>query len=406
MNTWGREAFACHPHSLFGPMAVAACGENGPGTSYPTGGANTADVWPPLAYTTLANLSRPFFLFTDDPLYAVRGATVLLWVFGMGFLAKLMLQNGARKTQVFALAVTLTSLPSIGYFSSFISPYAAIPILTSYALWSYQWFLASMKREAFSLSRVHILKSIIAAIFPVVLVLSVPHTVSVIVSIAISLLIFLAIQFKPTTKCLNCRRLFSMAALSMFLLASAYLTKRFYDAIRVWRQIDYPPDVLPDAGVGTEFTHDPNWFGQALARAWSFFPNAINSPLPVPSTFGFFASFFTMIAVAFVVTTALGLTASSDKGALAIGVLLASPVSALFYYYTLSFEPPPRYGLALAFLGFSLLGLKRISGRASLTLSVLSLILFYLALTGDKIYIEQPCWSVGGDGYLELCEAS
>lgn len=402
MNTWGREAFACHPHHLYGSMALAACGENGPGTSYPTGGTNTAEGWPPLSYIVIANLARPFFLVVDDPLYASRGAVVVLWTLGMLALAALAVQRGMSKVQTVSWTLAVSALPGLGYFSSFVSPYSAVPILTAYAIWSFGWLVTLAEDLKVERTWRFSAKSLAVLLFPTVSVLTIPHSISVVIAISVGISIF-ALQslWRKKTKY---RAAFTLitAVLSAFLSATAYFAYRVYNRFNGSRVVPYPPDTLPDTPPPA-IEHDPDWIGQAVARAWNFFPNAIGSALPVPRALAFFSALLTALVVTVVVGSALGLLRSMDRGSLAIAVLTASPIGALIFYYTLSFEPPPRYGLPLAFLGFALLLTQPLAKRATTVLLILGLALTSSALVADPIYIEQPCWEVGPDGYLQQC---
>lgn len=405
MNTWGREAFACHPHHLYGPMAAAACGENGPGTSYPTGGANTADGWPPIAYTVIANLSRPFFLFTDDALFAVRFGVVSLWTLGMLVLVGLASRRGISKLQSLTAATAITVLPGIGYFSSFVSPYAALPILTAYAIWTYDWLLARLKNR-FSLDRRTIVEGLAAAAFPAITILTVPHSISVVIAVSIGIgLTALRHLFRKGSLRPSPRSV--LIGLSAALLTPlAYFVHRFYNAIRAWRTIEYPSDASPDVSDAVTSSHNSDWFAEAQARAWNFFPRAIDSALPVPDLYRFVATLLTFVVVGVVIARALRLLDSHDYGLLEIGIVIASPIGALIYYYSLSFEAPPRYGLPLALLGFSVLIVRKLPPRAIGVVVALATLLFVFAVRSDPIYIEQPCWEVGANGYLQLCESS
>ena len=405
MNTWGREAFACHPHQIYGPMAVAACGEFGPGSEYPTGGANTADGWPPLAYTAIANLSRPFFLFTDDALHAVRLGTALLWSFGMLCLFGLAKQRGVRKLQSLSAILAITALPGIGYFSSFVSPYAALPILTAYAIWTYDWLVEKLSQGNLFDPR-SLMKTAAALGFPAVAILAVPHSISVVVAISIGLGLNLLRNIFPLKTLRLEPRSLLLGISALLFTPAAYATNRFYNSIRAWRSIDYPTDTVPDVTDVVATGHDSNWFAQARSRTWDFFPNAINSALPVPEFFGFAATLLTLFVIAVVAARALTLMKSNDHGFFEIGILLASPISALVYYYSLSFEAPPRYGLPLALLGFCLIIVRKLPNRAIVAIVALSATLNVVAVQSDPIYIEQPCWQVGDSGYLELCESS
>lgn len=402
MNTWGREAFACHPHSLYGPMSVAGCGERGPGTSYPTGGSSTAAGWPPIAYFAIASLSRPFFLFFDDPLYAVRAGVVSLWALGFVALAFLARRIGSGKLQIIGASSALSALPGLGYFSSFVSPYSAIPLLTAYCLWVGFQLLQSPEKYLHFLPRFSPGRSLAIFSYPVVAVLTIPHSVTTVIALVggIIMLGFTKGIYRTPRKLVFSTLSASVA--SATLVALAFLAHRGFMWLVAERTVPFPPDTLQDPPLPS-VVHDSDWVGQLLFRAWNFFPNGINSALPVPRVGAFLASLLTWLVISVVVGRSAGLLESRDRGAFCLGVVVASPLGALLFYYTLTFEAPPRYGLPLAFLGFSLALFPPLVRRVTGILLLLGLLITGISLISDPIYIEQPCWKVGLSGFLEQC---
>lgn len=405
MNAWGREAFACHPHQLYGPMAQAACGENGPGNMYPTGGANTAEGWPPIAYVAIANLSRPIALFVDDPLHAARVGVVALWGLGMLCLAKLARKNGQSDAFIIGWVLAMSSLPGIAYFSSFVSPYSSIPLLAAYAIWSTLWIFQRLNDLKQPWTRADLVPATCALMFPAISVLTVPHSISIVIAISIALGLYAITNLNRKNPKESALRMVVASTTAFVLAFGANRAYRFYVSYNARRSIPYPVDTNPDVAPPT-MVHDQDWLGQGIQRAWDFFPNALHSALPVNRSFEFTSTLFIWGVVGVILAAALGLSSSRNAGFLATGVIVASPVSALVFYYSLTFEPPPRYGLPLALFGSAIVLIVPASRRATRIFLTLATILAVFAVVNEPIYIEQPCWQVGESGYLELCESS
>ena len=405
MNTWGREAFSCHPHQLHGSMALAACGENGPGYMYPTGGANTAEGWPPIAYVAIANLSRPIALFVDDPLHVARGGVVALWGLGMLCLAKIARKNGQSDAFIIGWVLAMSSLPGIAYFSSFVSPYSSIPLLAAYAIWSTLWIFQRLNDLKHPWTRADLVPAICALMFPAVSVLTVPHSISIVIAVSIALGLSAVGNLDRRQPTQSVLRILTALSVAFTIAVFANRAYRFYGSYNARRSIPYPSDTNKDPAPAA-LVHDQDWFGQGIKRSWDFFPNALHSALPVNRTFEFVSTLFVIGLVSLVVAIAIGHTSSKKAGFLAAGVIISSPISALVFYYSLTFEPPPRYGLPLAIFGAAIVLIVPARRQTNRILLTLALCLAALAVFNEPIYIEQPCWQVGDSGYLEHCQSS
>jgi hypothetical protein len=400
MNTWGREAFACHPHQLYGAMAQAACGENGPGTSYPTGGANTADGWPPLAYVVIANFARPFFIFVEDPLYTVRGAVVLTWSLGMVALACLAITFGIRRIQIVAWIAAVTALPAIGYFSAFVTPYSLLPLLVACLLWSFKE-LHRLITQREKKTRREILQSVIAVSLVVLSTLAIPHAIAVVGALALGLT-FEFLKSWSATRLKSWRQLLSDALLPPFLALGALVSFSVYRRLNALRSVPYPSDTRPDVGDPLP-EREIDLIRDMTSVAWRFFPGGLRSELPVDQALSFLSDLAIFLVVTIIVASALNLLRRNQFGSLSLGVLIASPLAGTFFFYELGFETPLRYGLPLALFAVALSVMVPLRKPALTALFVLSLLLTISALRADPIYIQSQCMEVGPSGFLVPC---
>lgn len=401
MNTWGRQAFACHPHHLYGPMALSPCGVDGPGYNYPTGGASTAESWPPGAYVIIATLSAPFHLLFADPLFAVRAGVVLTWSLGTALIGIRALRSSRNLVSTTGWVLALSSLPATGYFSSFVSPYCILPLVCFYSLWLFDqaenFFSQCQPRSKLKLA----VTGLGFLMFPFALMFSIPHSISIVIAVSFAIFFSSLLHFKGKPFRQSVQRFLVFGTISFFLVFLARWAHNFYNRVNASRSIPWPVDTVPDAGA-SPLEHDPNWIYQIVVRAWNFFPMSLNDPLPNSYLIEFVVSLLTVLIVALIVGSSLGILQHNELP-LAAGILVSSPIAGLLFYYALNFEPPPRYGIALSIFSIAICAKIRTNKISSVVILILAIALGVLALSSPQIYLEQPCWMIGDEGFLEVC---
>ena len=289
MNDWAKTAFSCYPVSLLGISTDVPCGELGAGARYPTGGTNTAAIWPPVYYILAALFMAPIkFLFgVSDNLFAARFATSIIWAAGTSLLSLFVFKKSRSFLLGLTFALLTTSLSLFGQSASFVSPHSTVPLLlfggVTLAFWLDRNLRVTQQGDFWELGKWRnsvgqfFLWLAVVFLFGLALSLTVPHAFPLLLIVGIY--VFAGAFGKPIGSTLGItRRLAITFALLGFSGIGFLIARNFW----VWqssaRSTAFPEDVnLAAADVDAPATY-PDIFQQIFTLWWDFWPQGLQNP--------------------------------------------------------------------------------------------------------------------------------
>jgi hypothetical protein len=362
MNDWAKIAFSCYPVSSLGIMTFVPCGEVGPGALYPTGGTNSASVWPPIYYIIIAILMAPIKLLfgLTDNLLAARYATALIWAIGSSLLSFFIY----RKSKSFMLGATFamlsTALSLFGQSASFVSPHSLVPLLlfggVSIAVWlDRELKTVSTDYSIRNLKPMPILKRGLLWLTPIVgygsvLAFSVPHAFPILIAMAIFVAIGVLFHNRDNLPGLVVK----LTTLGIFfaLAVVAFMTTRdFWSWQRSSRAVDWPSDVNPGAADVDALSSYPDMFQQALSLWGDFWPNGLQNPWLQGTIAVVNESFWIFLLPTLIFASIATLGLSHWLSRMSIALVATAPVASNLAFLQLQFVIPERYGLSIVLLG-------------------------------------------------------
>lgn len=362
MNDWSKSSFSCYPVSLIGMTTDVPCGELGAGSRYPTGGTNTAALWPPVYYILTAVIMIPvtFLLGIDGGLFAARYATGIIWALGVSLLSLIIL----RKSRSFVLGATFsllsTSLSLFGQSASFVSPHSTVPLLLALGLMLSFWLERQINvfrdkglSGAFSASGLigaGSLWILVAGSFGLLVGLTVPHSFPLL--LVIGVFIFLGVvgsnNLRFTSK-VNWG--FTTIVVSGLSLIGFLLAYRFWGWQLALRSVDYPADVNTAAmDIGVQGSY-PSLVQQILNLWWEFWPQGLSNPWLQGTIAIFVENFWIFVLPALIITALATLGIQHWLTRISLGLVIAAPIASNLAFSTLQIALPERYGLVIVLLG-------------------------------------------------------
>jgi hypothetical protein len=362
MNDWSKSAFSCYPVSLIGMTTDVPCGELGAGSRYPTGGTNTAALWPPVYYILTAAIMIPvtFLLGIDGGLFAARYATGIIWALGISLLSLIIL----RKSRSFVLGAIFsllsTSLSLFGQSASFVSPHSTVPLLLALGLMLSFWLegqVSAYKEKRLSgpfpplgLIRAVGLWLAVAGSFGLLVGLTVPHSFPLL--LVIGVFVFLGVvgsnNLRLTSK-INWG--FATILVSGLSLIGFLLAYRFWGWQLALRSVDYPADVNTAAmDIGVQGSY-PSRLEQVLSLWWEFWPQGLSNPWLQGTIAIFVENFWIFVLPALIITALATLGIQHWLTRISLGLIIAAPIASNLAFLTLQISLPERYGLVIVLLG-------------------------------------------------------
>ena len=362
LNDWSKEAFSCYPVSLLGMTTDVPCGEIGAGARYPTGGTNTAAIWPPVYYFLTALLMAPIKLMlgVTDNLFAARYATTLIWAAGTALLSTIVLSRSKSLLLSGTFALLATSLSLFGQSASFVSPHSTVPLLLAIGL--LLAFRLERQINNFSsegnwgdLRFTQWLKGLLSWGLPIflfgfLLALTVPHAFPIL--LVMGIYIFVGVVEKYWAKIpfvsfltLGIGTLFALSAGGFF------LATRIWEWQRNFRGVSFPSDVNTAASDVTATSAYPDIFQQLLALWWDFWPMGLSNPWLQGAVAIFIENVWVFLLASLLVVALATLGLSNWLSRIALGVVVAAPIASNLAFSSLQFVIPERYGLAIVLLG-------------------------------------------------------
>jgi hypothetical protein len=382
MNDWSKTAFSCYPVSLLGITTGVPCDQIGDGANYPTGGTNTAAVWPPVYYFLTAILIAPikmFFGITDN-LFAARYATGIIWAAGTAFLSLIVRIKSRSLLLGLTFSLLATSFSLLGQSASFVSPHSTVPALLALGL-----FIAFRVEKIFqelsgngSFMRAGVRWRKIGKaswpliIFGAVLALTVPHAFPILIVLGIFLFVGVMTQFKTSVK-----NLFGFGTLTAILFGAT--AGVFFGANRIWewqqsiRAVPFPSDVNVEAADVTALGSFPNIIRQIVTLWWDFWPFGLSNPWLQGEAAIFIENFWIFLLAGLILTALATLGVGHWLFRLSLGLVITAPLASNLAFSTLQFAIPERYGMAVVLLGLFGVGNEKFT-------RVFRLILFFGAL--------------------------
>jgi len=360
LNDWGKTAFSCYPVSIFGMTTPVPCNEIGPGSSYPTGGTNTAAVWPPVYYfltASLMSLIKLFFGITDN-LFAARYATGLIWAVGTAFLSLIVRVKSKSFVSGLTFSLLATSLSLFGQSASFVSPHSTVPLLLALGI----FFAFRLEKQFENLSQnwktigpwLRIL-SMVRGSWPIILFgallsLTVPHTFPILIALGVYVFVGVLFRYRQSFS-----RIIGFGALTASALGTA--AGLFYVANRIWgwqntiRTVPFPDDVNPASADVTASATYPDLIQQLIALWWDFWPLGLSNPWLQGAAAIFIENLWVFFLGALILTALATLGVGHWLFRLSLGLVVTAPIASNLAFSTLQFVIPERYGMAIVLLG-------------------------------------------------------
>jgi hypothetical protein len=360
LNDWGKTAFSCYPVSLIGITTPVPCNEIGPGAIYPTGGTNTAALWPPVYYFLTAILMAPIKLIfgITDNLFAARYATALIWAAGTAFLS--LIVRVKSKSFVLGLSFSLlaTSLSLFGQSASYVSPHSTVPFLLAlgiYVAFKLEKEFENLPQKWKSLSLWNRMLTTVSFSAPIILfgallALTVPHAFPILITLGVYVFVGVLVQFRK-----HYSRLIGIGALTGIVLGAA--AGAFFIANRVWgwqsaiREVPFPPDVNPASADVTALGSYPDLIQQLVALWWDFWPLGLINPWLQGAAAIFIENVWVFFLAALILTALATLGVGHWLFRLSLGLVVTAPIASNLAFSTLQFAIPERYGMAIVLLG-------------------------------------------------------
>ena len=362
LNDWSKVAFSCYPVSLLGMTTDVPCGEVGAGARYPTGGTNTAAIWPPIYYFLTALLMAPIkILFgVSDNLFAARYATGLIWAAGTALLSVIVLSKSKSILLSGAFALLATSLSLFGQSASFVSPHSTVPLLLAIGL----LFTFRLERQIDSffgqrnwgaLRFTQWFKELLSWGFPIVLfgfllALTVPHAFPILLVMGIYVFVGVVVKYWASLPFVS---LLTLGICSLFGLSAGgfFLATRIWEWQRNTRGVSFPSDVNTAAADVTATSAYPDFIQQLLALWWDFWPMGLSNPWLQGAVAIFIENVWIFLLPSLLIAALATLGLSNWLSRVALGVVVSAPVASNLAFSSLQFVIPERYGLSIVILG-------------------------------------------------------
>jgi hypothetical protein len=366
MNDWAKIGFSCYPVSLLGMTTDVPCGEIAAGSRYPTGGTNSASVWPPIYYVLAAILMVPIkFIFgVADNVFAARYATALIWAAGTSLLSLLVYKKSKSILLASSFAMLTTGLSLFGQSASFISPHSTVPLILFSGLMLAFWldkkldttfgdyFLGNSNWKKILSETLLLLGAVLG--YGVFVALTVPHAVPVLLVLLIYIWFGVLARHKSNT-----RELITVTFATGLLFALAgigfQLARQFWSWQMGARSVPWPADVNPAAADVDAKGSYPDLIQQLLILWWEFWPNGLQNPWLQGQAAIFVENVWVFLLPTLVLAAVATLGTLHWLRRIAIGLIVTAPVASNLAFATLQIALPERYGMVVVLLG--LLGL-------------------------------------------------
>ena len=360
LNDWSKTAFSCYPVSLLGMTTGVPCGEIGGGASYPTGGTNTAAVWPPIYYFLTAILIAPIKLIfgVADNLFAARYATAIIWAAGTAFLSLIVRVKSKSLLLGLTFSLLATSFSLLGQSASFVSPHSTVPLLLALGIFiafRAEKIFRDLSGDGTSISAGVRWRKIgraswPLAVFGALLALTVPHAFPILIVLGIFLFVGVLVHFRASAK-----KLFGFGALTAILFGLTAAV--FFGATRIWewqqsiRAVPFPSDVNVEAADVTALGSFPSLIRQIATLWWDFWPLGLSNPWLQGEVAIFIENFWIFLLAALILTALATLGIGHWLFRISLGLVVTAPVASNLAFSTLQFAIPERYGMAIVLLG-------------------------------------------------------
>ncbi|MGV1003172.1 MAG: hypothetical protein ACOYEV_00085 [Candidatus Nanopelagicales bacterium] len=337
LASWSQRVFDCWPTFPFGRVTANACGVFGPLAGYPEAGTNTSAVWPPGYYITVATLMRPFMLVTDEPLIAARLASALVFVAGAVVLACVALRLSGSHILAMTVGIMCASLPGLWQLGGYLTPHAAAPLAAAGLAWWLLWVTEPGRGVRSSLGW-SALAGFLAMIY-------LPHSIGAVVAVVVAAT---ALAWRRRADWGAARVPF---AAGLGLLATAVITNKVWGMIVSARALGGPGFAQP--------SEPPEGVKVAVLTYWdAFWPRGIGPGQFLTVAETQWTQLLIYIFVGLLGYWLLG-GAHLPQRALAGGIIVAAPLAATYFAYTLNYAIPLRYGASLVALSVLLLAIPR-----------------------------------------------
>lgn len=404
MNSWAKEAFSCHPHAIFGKMTEVKCGDILQGYGYPTGGSNTSEAWPPIAFLAIGQVMRVYEPYIDDPLFAARAGAALLWSLGVTVIGYSLIRRKIPDSLALFSGLLMTSLPVSANYSSFVSPYALTPLLVGAFLVITDQQVGVLRKQYKPITR----KRLIA--FLVMSVLAVFTIPQFIIGIAI---FAIAISIRQVKFLFDSDRSINLVTLTaaLFPLASVLLGKLAFDAwpkIQSVRSVPYPDDVLVSMGnVDPAEIVYRSISGLLDDRLFAFWPDGLSMGYPGSGILSLLVSFWIVLLAGLSYLNSLGILKYGRWGPLGLALVTSSILFSILFDIQMLTPPPTRYGFAAVIIGCLLLADEKLIRQKSLaiwSIGILVTATYLLSYKMPPLYTEVGKCVLGSDRLIS-CEA-
>jgi hypothetical protein len=296
-----------------------------------------------------ASVVKLLMPFGVDPLYAARMSSVLLWALGCALLSALLRWLGARKTVAIGAGILGASIPVAFLMGSFVTPHAAQLVISVGFCWL---ALAHIRTERPS-------RGLIATSLLVVTLamLTVPHALFGVLILAVAIILGRGPKSSRS----------SSLVIGLGVLVAAGLCHFAWSRLANARVTDFSERVelsgvsqIPDSESDSVVAHIVgNW--------WTFWPNALygDSGAYGPGEH-FMATAIVYLAWAGLGTIILSKSSPMYERALAISLLIISPVTAVLADAYFTFPVPARYGSSAVGIGLAVIALSVKNGYAQI----------------------------------------
>jgi hypothetical protein len=353
--SWSKYAFTCFPVHPFGFTTSLNCGAEGSAAAFPELGRNVASGWPPLYYTMSSIWMRFFSPDDANSLFVARSFSAFAWSIGAGlFCYALISRNKLPKEGAVALSLSVAILPMGIFQSVFVTPHSMLLILISVM------YLSATSPNLISFKK--LIQTILICTFSI---LTIPHSLPVIVFITLRILIHYWTEYKSKSKVI----IFYIACTSLIPFSAYTLWTKFQGG----RSIDVATAAQP--------TSPASW-KQIPEYLFTFIPHSIDG-YQFLNQWQFLISY--VLSIFFLALLFKPLVDSRSPLAHKIDTLMLLSLSCIFAvieHFALAINIPPRYGLSLILLAFLVITHNGISVFVGKSFKSLALIALVAALLG------------------------
>ena len=393
LNDWGMSAFSCHLHQFYGQMTGVPCGQLGLPAQYPAGG-NTAAFWPPIYYFLVAVSMRLPLLVIEDPLFAARLSTALIWSLGIAWISLLLLKKTGKVMPALSFTFITVSLPIFVQYSSFVSPHAMNPILIATGLYLSDRAVADydtnlQNRRALKLSGNAFTRNkwfLLISCYSAVCALVIPQSITFVVIFGVYILIRKVQKTLPTFSLSRSLRLGGISLLCTVLPFSlATIAWQFIHSIR---KLDIPA-IQESTNSGAEETQTKvNLFATVIDKFWDFWPGALQAEWPSGNVALFFQNTWFLIIVALAFGAILFWKKNNWLSSLMFAMLLVAPVFSIAFSMVFTFPVPKRYALGVAIVAFLAIANSRLTKPSTIALFSFAVFTYTASFLLDPLKVD------------------